>query len=118
MVMAGGLEPFRVLYSTEPDKIQFAHYFKSGSGAAYCFLLDIEMIPTTMTAAIVSEEVIRPSARPPSAWGLVNVSPRVAPRGRVKTYAAQKRTLGGTSLNKKCAAATRTIRPANTSAPR
>jgi hypothetical protein len=57
------------------------------------------MIPTVITAAIVSEDVIRPSARPPSAWDLVNVSPRVAPSGRVKTYADQKSALGIPSLH-------------------
>jgi len=48
---------------------------------------------------------------------LGRVSPRVAPRGRVRTYAAQKITLFWTGV-KKCAAATSVSRPAKTSAPR
>ena len=35
------------------------------------------------------EEAMRPSASPPSACGLVRVSPSVAPRGRVRTYVDQ-----------------------------
>jgi hypothetical protein len=50
---------------------------------------------TTIADAIVSDDVIRPSARPPSAYGFVRVSPRVAPSGRVRTYAHQKRIFEG-----------------------
>ncbi len=39
----------------------------------------MKKIPTTIAAAIASEESMRPSASPPSAWALVSVSPRVAP---------------------------------------
>ncbi len=80
-------------------------------------LLEVKIISTTMTAAITSEETIRPNASPPSAWGFVKMSPSVAPRGRVRTYAAQKSTLPGIFV-KKCAPATSAIRPANISAPR
>ncbi len=34
----------------------------------------------------MSDEVIRLRSKPPSRWGLVRVSPSVAPRGRVRTY--------------------------------
>jgi hypothetical protein len=70
-----------------------------------------------MTAAIVSEEVMRPRSNPPSTRGFVNVSPSVAPSGRVNTYAAQKSTDFGARV-KKFTAATTAINPANTSAPR
>src|SRR6266566_2822677 len=59
-----------------------------------------------MHAAMTSDEVMRLSPRPPSGRDLVRVSPRVAPRGRVRTYAAQKITLFWIGV-KKCAAAPR-----------
>src|ERR1700737_5446152 len=94
-----------------------AHALGSGSGIPRRSHLDVRTIPTTMPAAMTSEEVIRPNPRPPSAWDLVRVSPSVAPRGRVRTYADQKIMLFGI-LVRKCARATRASRPANSSEPR
>jgi hypothetical protein len=45
---------------------------------------------TIISAAIASEEVIRPNPSPPSGCDFVSVPPSVAPRGRVNTQAAQK----------------------------
>ena len=45
----------------------------------------VHKMPTTITAAIVSEEAMRLRPKPPTSCGLVRVSPSVAPRGRVST---------------------------------
>lgn len=50
-----------------------------------CFRLIVSAITTTITTAIVSDDAIVLSASPPAAWGLVSVSPSVAPSGRVST---------------------------------
>src|SRR5258707_401256 len=71
---------------------------------------------TTIAAVMTRVEVNRPRARPPSSRGFVSVSPSVAPRGRVKTYAAQKRRFAGTRVTK-WATAMSAMSPANTSAP-
>src|SRR4051812_23706945 len=77
-----------------------------------------EVAATTaiIAAAMTSDEVTRLKPSPPWGADFVSVSPSVAPRGRVRTYAAQKRIERGIFV-KKYPAATRTIRPAKTSAP-
>src|SRR5437588_2195385 len=53
--------------------------------------LDVNRINRTVAMAMTSEDVILLRSKPPSARGLVNRSPSVAPNGRVKINAAQKR---------------------------
>jgi hypothetical protein len=46
---------------------------------------DVTAITIIIATAIARDEVIRPIPSPPSSRGFVNVSPSVAPSGRVKT---------------------------------
>jgi len=65
-----------------------------------------------------SGERTRPRASPARVRGFVNVSPGVAQRGRVKTYAVRKSTLDGTFFSHECVAAATARRAVKASAPR
>ena len=56
----------------------------SGVGVRGLRRLGAARTNTTITAPITIEAAIRPDSNPPCAWGLVRVSPSVAPRGRVR----------------------------------
>src|SRR5689334_11379740 len=62
----------------------FLHLLKATSPEGCSAVRENRMMPTAIRMAITREELKRLNSRPPLSWGFVNVSPRVAPRGRVR----------------------------------
>ena len=90
---------------------------RTGARAACCCKRIIAIsTPTTRMASRTADEPTVPKPTPPFATGFVSTSPKVAPKGRVRTKAIQNKNTGEVRV-KRAAAATAAIKAPMRTAP-